>query len=100
MAILDKPWDKDRVYGLKGILDFYTWKGIPVVRKWPNTNYSSLTPATKAQWPIFGYISQAWNKIDVSVADAYTEMSLHTQRLPRDYQLEVFYNKTVYFDNA
>lgn len=100
MAKINAAWDKDRIYGLKGILDFYQWKGLNVVRSWPQTNYSSLTSATKAQWPVFGYISQAWKKIDVSVADAYTELSIGTQRLPRDYQLELFYNKTVYFDGA
>lgn len=100
LAKINAPWDRDRIYGLKGILDFYTWKGIPTVRSWPQTTRSSLTPATKAQWPVFGYITQQWPYTDVSVAEALREMSIETQRVPRDYQLELYYNRGVTLDDA
>lgn len=100
MAKVSHPWDKDRIYGLKGILDFYFWKGIPVVRKWPVTTPSKLTPNTRAQWSVFGYITQQWPNTSPAVADALSEMAAGTQRVPRDYQFELFYNRSVTIDGA
>lgn len=91
MAKIDSPWDAERIYGLKGTLDFYEWKGLHVVRSWPQMPPSSLTAATRAQNPVFGYIQQQWQPASLEVKLALTEMSTETQRLPRDYQLELYY---------
>lgn len=100
MATLSQPWDKDRILGLKGILDFYNWKGLNVVRSWPQTAPSSLTPATKAQWSWFRHITKQWPMIDASLAAAYTEMAVGTQRAPRDYQFETYRNYSVTIEGA
>lgn len=100
MAKLNAPWDRDRIYGLKGILDFYTWKGIPVVRSWPRFSPGSLTAATKAQNPIFGYIQQQWPFTSTDVKIALSELATGTQRLPRDYQLELYYGYGITIDSA
>lgn len=100
MAKLNAPWDNDRILGLKGTLDFYQWKGLNVVRSWPRTNYSSLTPQTKAQWGWFRYITKQWKVISPSVGTAYAEMANGTQRAPRDYQFEVYRNYSVTINGA
>jgi hypothetical protein len=100
MAKLTQPWDRDRILGLKGVLDFYTWKGIPVVRSWPRTNMASLTANTIAQWPKFAFISQQWKNIEPAVAEAYQAMAVGTQRTGRDYQIEVYYYKSVEIELA
>jgi len=48
-AIIDK---------LAGVLDYYTYMGIPCVRKWPVLHVTDRTEAVKAMWPFFRYINQ------------------------------------------
>jgi len=48
MAILDKLPSLDIISGFKRALDFYSWKGIPVVRSWPKWRLKSRSPAVTA----------------------------------------------------
>lgn len=84
MAKLSGPWDKARIMGMKGKLDFYYWKGIPVVRKWPYTPPSHITTATRAQNPKFALVSSSYRLQSATVIDALHGMSDGTQWTTRD----------------
>jgi len=47
MAILRQGLNRSQVNKLAGVLDFYYWKGIPVVRKWPQ--YHNFVPSPRTQ---------------------------------------------------
>lgn len=53
MAKLKHPFNGEQVRGFKGVLDFYYWHGIPVVRKWPRPSNLNPTPAQHAQRAAF-----------------------------------------------
>ena len=48
MARLDRLPATAVIDGFKGTLDFYAYKGIPVVRRWPRTSTSGSNPASAA----------------------------------------------------
>jgi len=69
---------------LKGTLDFYLWKGIPVVRKWPYIPMSSRTPASLASAQLFGQIVQGWALTGGEPRAAYQEAAADQPRTARD----------------
>lgn len=98
MAKLDAPWDATRIKGMKGKLDFYYWKGIPVVRKWPYTPVSHFSPASVAQRPKFGTVSHNFILQDPSVRDALNQMSQGSQASLRDVYIALNYAKVLIFE--
>jgi len=69
---------------LKGTLDFYYWKGIPCVRKWPVIPPSSRTPASLASAQLFGEIIQSWALTGGEVKTLYTQDAADQPRTGRD----------------
>lgn len=100
MAILSAPWDKTRIKGMKGKLDFYTWKGIPVVRRWPRTPRSHLSPYSIAQWPKFSVVSSSYKLQPPGVIDALRQMSDGSQASVRDEYIALNYAKVLIFEFA
>lgn len=49
MPVLNSLPDPDTIRRLKGTLDYYVWKGLPCVRKWPVTPKAHLTSGTLTQ---------------------------------------------------
>lgn len=69
---------------LKGVLDYYYWKGIPCVRKWPHTPMSHRTQASLDSAQLFGQIAQGWALVGGWVKDLYNQMAEGTPRTGRD----------------
>ena len=70
--------------GLKGKVDFYLWKGIPVARKWPRSPGRKRAAAVEAQWEKFTYAASEWNNLSVYVKDHYITMASGTGLSGRD----------------
>ena len=88
------------VLGLKGIVDFYSWKGIPVARRWPRKPTQPRTPAVQAQYADFKAITQGFKTIDVSVVDAYYGMSSGTMFTTKDEAVSLFYGNSLTESNG
>lgn len=83
------------VKGLKGKLDFYEWKGVACVRKWPRTPRSHLTTGTRSLWPVWGYITQQVPNTSPETIAALRTMIKATQLVWRDQQANLYYAKTI-----
>lgn len=84
MAKIKKLPSQAIVDGFKGTIDFYLWKGIPCVRKWPRSPGHFRTTAVMAQWPTWTYVSKIWNSLSPTVRDAYIALSAGTHMSGRD----------------
>lgn len=84
MPKLTKLPSLDIIHGFRGILDFYVWKGIPLVRKWPVTPKSHLTEGTMTAAKTFGKIIKAWGLIDSVTMAAFIEDAQDHPRTARD----------------
>ena len=69
---------------LKGTLDFYYWKGIPCVRKWPVIPMSSRTQASLDSARLFGLIVQGWALVGGAAKALYIEAAKDQPRTGRD----------------
>ena len=72
------------ISGLKGTIDFYLWRGIPVARKWPRSPGHKRAPRVEAQWPAFATASRLWNLMDPDLRAAYIETAHGTTLSGRD----------------
>jgi hypothetical protein len=88
------------VLGFKGIIDFYSWKGIPVARRWPRKPNQPRTPEVQAQWPDFKAITQGFKTIDVTVVDALYGQSGGTLFTTKDLAVSLFYGNSVSESNG
>jgi hypothetical protein len=79
------------VLGLKGSIDFYSWKGIPVARRWPRKPTQPRAESVQAQWPDFKEITQGFKTIDVSVVRLLAPMVAGTQLTTKDFAIQLFY---------
>ena len=84
MAKIDALPSLEIISTLKGTLDFYYWKGIPCVRKWPVIPMSSRTPASLASAQLFGEIVQGWALTGGEVKALYQEAAADQPRTGRD----------------
>lgn len=91
MPKLTKLPSLDIIHGFRGILDFYLWKGIPVVRKWPVNPKSHHSEATKAAAATFGAVSHAFSLIGPTPLTAYTDDAADQTRTPRDIYMAAKY---------
>lgn len=71
MTVLKNLPELAVIRGFKGILDFYVWMGLPVVRRWPRSPGTRRTPEVEAQWSAWRYASQNWQSLSPRVQEAY-----------------------------
>ncbi|MBA7570586.1 hypothetical protein ES708_12339 [subsurface metagenome] len=72
------------ISGFKGTLDYYVWKGIACVRKWPRSPGHRRTPAVEARWPAFATASRLWNDLSPEIREAYKRMAAGLHLSGRD----------------
>lgn len=84
MARLTALPSLDIIRGFKGVLDFYLWKGLPCVRKWPHTPRSRRTEGSIAAAALFGDILKSYRLLAPTVLEAYQENANGIPRTPRD----------------
>lgn len=83
----------DIIHGFRGVLDFYMWKSIPCVRKWPVNPKSHHSEATKAAAVIFGAVSKAYSLLGPVPLAAYVEDAQDQPRTPRDIYMSAAFGK-------
>jgi len=79
------------IRGLKGILDFYVWKGLPCVRAWPKYRPAKQTAASLAAALIFGAIVKSYPLLGKLPLEAYREDALDQPRTARDLMVTGIY---------
>jgi len=84
MAKLRLMVGKDVIDGLKGVLDFYVYMGIPIARKWPRKPIQTRNQNVIAQWPIFTNCSKLWTNLDPEMKAVYAEMAKPTNLTSKD----------------
>ena len=72
------------IRGLRGILDFYYWKGVPCVRKWPVIPKSHRSPKAVASAAIFGAIIQGFALVGSTLKTLYEQDAAAQPRTARD----------------
>lgn len=83
------------VLGLKGAVDFYSWKGIPIARRWPRSPGKRRAPAVEEQWADFKAVTQGFKTIDSTVIPALASMVSGTQLVTKDQQVQLFYGYAI-----
>lgn len=83
------------VLGFKGAIDYYSWKGIPIARKWPRSPGKRRAPSVEAQWADFKLVTQGFKLIDSTVMPALTSMVTGTQLVQKDQQVQLFYGYAI-----
>lgn len=82
--ILDKPVALNVVQAFRGVVDFYTWKGINVARAWPKPPNQPNTPAQVATRVAFAN-SHTWRKANpVSWHEQWQRMSVPSNMTTED----------------
>lgn len=61
--------------GFKGNIDFYEWRGIPCVRKWPRKADPRGIPEVEAHWAAWSYAAKLWSLLSPDVQAAYNSQS-------------------------
>lgn len=81
MAIID---------GFKGNLDFYVYKGIPCVRRWPRYYGRKPYTAEKANQDAFAYAMKQWRELPAYVRRQYWRMAQSTPYRPQDIYIRTY----------
>lgn len=90
MAKLTKLPNQGIIRGFRGILDFYVYLGIPVVRTWPRKPHQPRTAEVKAQWPTFATAAREWQNLSSIVQDAYRKLATNSGLTGRDMQVRAY----------
>lgn len=90
MAKLGSMPDTAIISGLKGTVDFYYYKGIPVARAWPRSPGKQRAPAVAAQWPAWSVASKSWVKLSRAYQLDHATWCGHGRQNPRDLQMKSY----------
>jgi len=80
--------------GFKGTLDFYYWKGIPCVRKWPTWRPYTFSQEQRDNQAAFAYISHLWSVMDPTIKALWIEMAGGTSLTGRDMAIRSYLKGT------
>lgn len=84
MAKITKLPGMKVISGFKGTLDFYVWKGLACVRRWPHSPGHRRAPLVEAQWSAFATASRLWTQLSPGVQDTYKRMAIPMGKSGRD----------------
>jgi len=82
---------ESEIHGYKGVLDFYLWRGLPVVRKWPYNPKSHHSPATIAAAEKFGAVTTSFHLLQADQLDIFTADAQDHTRTARDIYMTAAY---------
>jgi len=90
MAKLTNMPESNIISGLKGTVDFYYWKGIPVARSWPRSPGRQRSPAVMDQWPAWSNASRLWSQLSIRHQEDHRTWCGHGRYNPRDLQIKSY----------
>lgn len=94
MAKITKLPGQAIIDGFKGTLDFYLWKGIACVRKWPRSPGHDRAPAVESKWPAFSFAASSWLVLAPEVRNAFNEMAKSIGCTGRDIYVKAYIDGT------
>jgi len=94
MAKLARLPNKDIIDKLAGVLDFYYWRGIPCVRKWPAKKRGAITPQEKRTHPAFIYINRLAHTLPPNIVAQWTSMISGTNLTWKDLLVRAYIGHT------
>lgn len=98
MPRLDGPPNADVVASLKGVLDYYYWRGIPVVRRWPTWTLKRRAPAVVAAEARFTEIRDLTIRSTQQQRDLYRTWSQPYSWTWSDFAVALAFGSVVRFD--
>ena len=81
----------DTVNTLKGSLDFYLWKGIPVCRKWPRPPAHQRNSAVRTTAARFAYINNQVKVVTPEIIQAYKDIPFGHAWTWKDFMVSLWY---------
>lgn len=96
MARLGVLPGQDVIDKLAGVLDFYLWKDIPVVRKWPVRKDLTIKLEQGRSAEKFGYINQMASTLPQNIIDAYKYLAEGTTFTWKDYMNNLYISATTF----
>ena len=79
------------IRGFRGVLDFYVWKGLNCVRKWPVIPKASRTPKSIAAAVLFGAVVQGYALLGGALKTLFIEDAADQDRTGRDLYVSAVY---------
>lgn len=79
------------VQTLKGSLDFYLWKGIPVCRRWPRPPAHQRNAAVRTTAARFAYINNQVKVISPGIIEAYKDIPFGHGWTWKDFMVSFWY---------
>lgn len=73
MAVITRMPNERIISGFRGIIDFYYYMGLSVVRKWPRSPGKRRSPAVEAQWVPFKEAAALAKELSATMIEFYRE---------------------------
>jgi len=77
--------DENKIATLKGLVDFYYYKGVPVARSWPKSPTLPRNENVQKGMAVFTAAAHLMKETSPEVIDAWKEMARHSPQTWRDY---------------
>lgn len=75
MALIDQLPAQAVIDSFRGVLDFYVWCDLNIVRKWPQSPGRARNKAVQETWPAFVYVNQTASTLSAKVVATWQEMA-------------------------
>jgi len=85
MAILAVMPQEHIIAGFHGVIDFYYWKGMPIVRSWPRPPIGPRSPYVTVRYEPFAYINKVAGQLPEYLRQQYAQMAQGTGLNWKDY---------------
>ena len=95
MAKIGQKPSLDTVDAFRGVLDFYQWCDLNIVRSWPQWRPKERSPEVVAAQIPFAYLNQLAGTLSTSVSDSYRELASSTGLTWKDYLNRLYINPTI-----
>ena len=91
MAKLDRLPSLRIIRTLKGSLDFYVFRGIPCVRRWPRNQHAGFTDGSRRTHSYFRLATQLPSRYPPAIREALQAQAGGSQRTWRDVATAAYY---------
>lgn len=95
MALIKQMPSKDIVDGFRGVLDFYTWCNLNIVRSWPRAPGRKRAPGVAAAGASFAYINKLASTLPDNVIEPYKELAIGTGLTWKDFLCRLYINASI-----
>lgn len=90
MAKPDKMPQQAIIDGMKGLIDYYYWKGVAVARRWPRYFARTPSPQEAVNQADFAYINKLYSTLPAIVLQGLIDHAKGTTQVPKDYLVRAY----------